>query len=506
MIAQLNIVRSNNFISGIYPLDLSQLDHDFFFHLGEKAANGMSVKNEANLIKDFIIAYPKERELILSQWDNLKKLLLGECSQKTMEFILPKEYVRWLRFSDYKPIYDNYYSGVETIPVMIDVKDLYEDVINGTTGLFRTTCKKIQEESINSIIIDDCIDIETSTFVQKLKKKYPAVKYLSYSEWKSIQDEEERGRQRKIQEQQEEEERLRQIAETERRAKAEAERLAKAEAERLAKDEEERRKTEIKIEMVDLGLNVCWASCNIGAVTPFDIGNYYSSKDDILKLKLDKWYIPSEKDVTELITKCQFRINYTPRKVCEVIGPNGKRIFFPLTGYMVRENGDKFDSGNLGYYWLNTYREDGRARWFVTDKRIVTQFRNFFCPIRMVCKNNTPVDLYIQDLGSKSLELKENLVKDFGITYNEMYTWKIPGVIRMGIPMHSAIAIKERVEEYGGIAKINPKEDEMINIADKDVVTSEPLSINNDLSDKIAGLNPNQQKFLNELLKVITKK
>ena len=501
MIAQLNIVKSNNFISGIDPIDLSQLDHDFFFHLGEKVSNGMSVTNEANLIKDFMVAHPKEKELILSQWNNLKKLLLGECTQKTIEFILPKEYVRWLRFSDYKPIYDNYYSSVETIPVMIDVKDLYEDVIDGTTGLFRTTCKKFQEESINSIIIDDCIDIETSTFVQKLKKKYPAVKYLSYSEWKSIQDEEEQK------------ERRRQIAEiiaivkakAERLAKAEAERLAKEEAERLAKDEEERRKTEIKIEMVDLGLNVCWASCNIGAVTPFDIGNYYSSKD-ILKLKLDKCYIPSEKDVTELITKCQFRINYNPRKACEVIGPNGKRIFFPLTGYMVRENGDKFDSGNLGYYWLNTYREDGRSRWFVTDQRIVTQFRNFFCPIRMVCKNNTPVDLYIQDLGNKSLELKENLVKDFGITYNEMYTWKIPGVIRMGIPMHSAIAIKERVEKYGGIAKINPKEDEMINIADKNVVTSEPLSVNSDLNERIAELNPKQQQFLNELLKVITKK
>ena len=235
-------INSNQPFNGIYPIDLKQLDHDFFFYLGEKVANGMSVKNEANLIKDFIIAHPKEKELILSQWDNLKKLLLGECSKKTIEFILPKEYVRWLRFSDYKPIYDNYYSGVETIPVMIDIKDLYEDVINGTMGLFSTTCKKIQEESINSIIIDDCIDIETSTFVQKLKKKYPAVKYFSYSEWKSIQDEEERERQRKIQEQQEEEERLRKMAEKERIAKAEAERLAKEEAERLAKDEEERRK------------------------------------------------------------------------------------------------------------------------------------------------------------------------------------------------------------------------------------------------------------------------
>ena len=230
-------INSNQPFNGIDPIDLRQLDHDFFFYLGEKVANGMPVK-EANLIKDFIIAHPKEKELILSQWDNLKKLLLGECSKKTIEFILPKEYVRWLRFSDYKPIYDSYYSGVETIPVMIDIKDLYEDVINGTTGLFRTTCKKIQEESINSIIIDDCIDIETSTFVQKLKKKYPSVKYLSYSDWKSVQDAKERERQRK----QEEEERLRQIAEAERIAKAEAERLAKAEAERIAKDEEERRK------------------------------------------------------------------------------------------------------------------------------------------------------------------------------------------------------------------------------------------------------------------------
>ena len=87
-----------------------------------------------------------------------------------------------------------------------------------------------------------------------------------------------------------------------------------------------------------------------------------------------------------------------------------------------------------------------------------------------------------------------------------MYTWKIPGVIRMGIPMHSAIAIKERVEEYGGIAKINPKEDEKISITEKDVTTSQPLSVNSDLNERIAELNPKQQQFLNELLKVITKK
>ena len=233
-------INSNQPFNGIYPINLSQLDHDFFFHLGEKVANGMPVTNEANLIKDFIIAYPKEKELILSQWDNLKKLLLGECTQKTIEFILPKEYVRWLRFSDYKPIYDNYYSGVETIAVMIDVKDLYEDVINGTTGLFRAICKKIQEESISSLIIDDCIDIDASMFIQRLKKKYTSVKYFSYCEWKSIQEAKERERQRKIQEQQEEEERLRKIAEKERIAKTEAECLANEEAERLAKDEDDK--------------------------------------------------------------------------------------------------------------------------------------------------------------------------------------------------------------------------------------------------------------------------
>ena len=46
----------------------------------------------------------------------------------------------------------------------------------------------------------------------------------------------------------------------------------------------------------------------------------------------------------------------------------------------------------------------------------------------------------------------------------------------------------------------------MKNIADKNVVTSEPLSVNSDLNERIAELNPKQQQFLNELLKVITKK
>ena len=65
------------------------------------------------------------------------------------------------------------------------------------------------------------------------------------------------------------------LEEAEKKAKEEAERKAREEAERKAKEEADR-KAKNGHEWIDLGLSVKWATCNVGASSPNDYGNYYA--------------------------------------------------------------------------------------------------------------------------------------------------------------------------------------------------------------------------------------
>lgn len=142
-------------------------------------------------------------------------------------------------------------------------------------------------------------------------------------------------------------------------------------------------------EAIDLGLpsGLKWASCNIGASKPEEIGEYYawgeivpkdnysienykwqgSSKysretkrtldmeDDVANVRLGgEWHIPSMKDIQELIDNCTWEwTDYNG--VCGqlVTGPNGNSIFLPASGaYFGSEL--VTDGGFGGYYQTNT--------------------------------------------------------------------------------------------------------------------------------------------------------
>ena len=141
------------------------------------------------------------------------------------------------------------------------------------------------------------------------------------------------------------------------------------------------------IKMVDLGLSVDWADMNIGANKPEDYGDYYawgelqikdkytwdaykhydkenstSSSPKTLDLgscisqtKYDKAFsldssmcLPTAAQWQELLTKCTIT-NKTLNDVrgVEVVGPNGKSIFLPFTGYIVDS---KTYVGTAGFY------------------------------------------------------------------------------------------------------------------------------------------------------------
>ena len=148
------------------------------------------------------------------------------------------------------------------------------------------------------------------------------------------------------------------------------------------------------IEAVNLGLSVKWGSCNVGASSPEDYGDYYAwgetaakssyswtnyswcngssttltkyncnssygtvdnktvleQNDDAAHVKLgDSWRMPTDAEWTELREKCTW-IWTTKNGVNGrlVKGPNGNSIFLPAAGYWGSAAGN---AGTYGRYW-----------------------------------------------------------------------------------------------------------------------------------------------------------
>lgn len=142
--------------------------------------------------------------------------------------------------------------------------------------------------------------------------------------------------------------------------------------------------TEQTEKVVDLGLSVKWATCNLGANFPEEIGDYYAwgetaSKNeytegnyfdsnyskftltgnrsvcgtawDAAYVKLGKdWRMPTAAEIKELVSKC----TWTEETVNGIMGQrgiasNGKSIFLPYTGMFA---GSKIELPNgMGCYW-----------------------------------------------------------------------------------------------------------------------------------------------------------
>lgn len=125
---------------------------------------------------------------------------------------------------------------------------------------------------------------------------------------------------------------------------------------------------------VDLGLpsGILWATCNIGASSPSEIGDYFAwgekeskdaygwetyelcrgsynsifkytendgksilePQDDVVKSKLGgEWRIPSKEDMEELVEECEWKwLSQNGQLGWKVIGPNNNYIFLPASG------------------------------------------------------------------------------------------------------------------------------------------------------------------------------
>lgn len=170
-------------------------------------------------------------------------------------------------------------------------------------------------------------------------------------------------------------------------------------------------------EFIDLGLSVKWATCNVGADSPSDYGDYFAwgetltksmyieknsvnykqiigdisgiSKYDVARTKWGgTWRLPTSAEIDELKNKCKRK--WTIRNGHNgllIIGPNGNSIFFPATGW--RYNSSLLYVGEYGHYWSSTPYEDDTMNAYGLnfgcdglDKGRL--YRYFGCPVRPV--------------------------------------------------------------------------------------------------------------------------
>lgn len=139
-------------------------------------------------------------------------------------------------------------------------------------------------------------------------------------------------------------------------------------------------------EWVDLGLSVKWATCNVGASTPGDYGNYYawgetstkreyttsncasigkswgdiggnSSRDAARANWGGNWRMPTKAEFQELVDNCTWTwTTQDGHKGYRVTGENGQSIFLPAAGG--RDCDTYYDDEN-GFYWSSTpYESD----------------------------------------------------------------------------------------------------------------------------------------------------
>jgi len=112
---------------------------------------------------------------------------------------------------------------------------------------------------------------------------------------------------------------------------------------------------------VDLGLSVLWCKKNYGAEKEEDYGEYFDY--DSFEKKINEAggvRVADKKEWIEALKNCKFEW-IKKRNGFEMTGPNGNKIFFPLSC----EGKGNYDKSMPGcYFWLSTGTSDGKYQYF----------------------------------------------------------------------------------------------------------------------------------------------
>ncbi len=170
-------------------------------------------------------------------------------------------------------------------------------------------------------------------------------------------------------------------------------------------------------EWVDLGLSVKWATCNVGASSPSEYGNYYawgetrtkstyteencqtynksmgdiagSSQYDVARANWgSSWRLPTKAEFEELKNNCTWTwTSQGGHNGYKVTGKNGNSIFLPAAGW--RSGSSLGYAGEDGHYRSSTPFESGSQRayhlFFYSGNRSVNWgYRNYGHTVRPV--------------------------------------------------------------------------------------------------------------------------
>lgn len=164
-------------------------------------------------------------------------------------------------------------------------------------------------------------------------------------------------------------------------------------------------------EWIDLGLSVRWATCNMGATNPDEVGHYYAWGEiqekhirhytydhyqyagDVVRLIWGKdWRMPTKQEQDELRKKCVWQWTRLHNNYgYSVTGPNGQSIFLPASG--VHYGKGLVAHGQQGTYWAQTlHPADADYAYFLhfTPEQIAWRISRCFYgrSIRPVCDLN----------------------------------------------------------------------------------------------------------------------
>lgn len=165
-------------------------------------------------------------------------------------------------------------------------------------------------------------------------------------------------------------------------------------------------------EYVDLGLpsGVKWATCNIGAYSPSDYGDYFAwgetTTKDTYTRKNSKtyekelgdisgnpqydvaranwggsWRLPSKADWEELEQQCTWTwTTIGGSNGYKVTGPNGNSIFLPAAGY--RDGSLLGHAGSYGFCWSSTpyesFSQSAYTLGFNSGSKLVDWYFRYF--------------------------------------------------------------------------------------------------------------------------------
>ena len=136
-------------------------------------------------------------------------------------------------------------------------------------------------------------------------------------------------------------------------------------------------------EYVDLGLSVKWATCNVGANSPEDYGNYYAWGETSPKSSYTEensktcgknmgniggnasydaaranwggtWRLPTADEINDLVENCKWKwTKMNGKNGCKFTSKvNGRSIFLPAAGHRINSSLDL--AGSRGGYWGST--------------------------------------------------------------------------------------------------------------------------------------------------------